>query len=162
MPKPWGNAGVYTVLASAPARSYGARYTALTVDDGIKEDYDVYIKLKTPKISSYLSDKFSENGYTINVELLRFLGVSDNTSFLAVLYSMAGILIAIIMFGSISLIYNAFAISVSERTRQFGLFSSVGATKRQIIRCVLFEGFFLSLIGIPLEYWLDRRHRFDL
>jgi putative ABC transport system permease protein len=132
--------------------SYSAPgYTALTVDDRIREDYDVYIKLKTPKnIYGYLSDKFSENGYTINSELLRFLGVSDNTSFLAVLYSMAGILIAIIMFGSISLIYNAFAISVSERTRQFGLLSSVGATKRQIIRCVLFEGFFLSLIGIPL------------
>lgn len=132
--------------------SYSAPgYTALTVDDGATEAYDAYIKLKTPKnIYNYLKTKFPENANTTNSELLRCMGASDNSSFNSVLYSLAGILIAIIMFGSISLIYNAFAISVSERTRQFGLLSSVGATKRQIIRCVLFEGFFLSLVGIPL------------
>ncbi|MGE5613078.1 MAG: ABC transporter permease [Bacillota bacterium] len=131
--------------------SYSAPgYTALTVDDGAGESYDVYIKLKKPEnIYNYLNDKFPENGLTTNNDLLRILGVSDNNSFTAVLYSLAAILIAIIMFGSISLIYNAFAISVSERTKQFGLLSSIGATRRQIIRCVLFEGFFLSLIGIP-------------
>ena len=54
------------------------------------------------------------------------------------------------MFGSILLIYNAFSISVSERTKQFGLLSSIGATKRQLLRSVLFEALFLSVIGIPL------------
>ena len=54
------------------------------------------------------------------------------------------------MFGSISLIYNAFSISVSERTKQFGLLSSIGATRKQMSRSVIFEALFLSLIGIPL------------
>ena len=54
------------------------------------------------------------------------------------------------MFGSVSLIYNAFAISVSERTKQFGLLSSIGATKRQLRQMVLFEAMIVSVIGIPL------------
>ena len=66
------------------------------------------------------------------------------------MYSLAVILIGIIMFGSISLIYNAFSISVSERTKQFGLLASIGATKRQLTGSVLFEALFLGCIGIPL------------
>ena len=54
------------------------------------------------------------------------------------------------MFGSVSLIYNAFSISVSERTKQFGLLASVGATKKQLRRMVLFEAFAVSIVGIPL------------
>ena len=59
-------------------------------------------------------------------------------------------IIGLIMFGSISLIYNSFSISVSERTKQFGLLSSIGATKKQLRNMVLFEGIIVSAIGIPL------------
>lgn len=85
-----------------------------------------------------------------HANLLRYSGVSQNDSFLRVLYSMAAILIALIMVGSISLIYNAFAISVSERSRQFGMLSSAGATSRQIRRSVFYEALVISGIGIPL------------
>lgn len=54
------------------------------------------------------------------------------------------------MIGSISLIYNAFAISVSERSRHLGMLASVGATKRQKRNSVLFEGFVIGLISIPI------------
>ncbi|MBR6006594.1 MAG: ABC transporter permease, partial [Clostridia bacterium] len=47
-------------------------------------------------------------------------------------------------------IYSAFSISVSERTKQFGLLSSVGATRSQIRSSVLTEALTLSAIGIPL------------
>ena len=54
------------------------------------------------------------------------------------------------MLGSVSLIYSAFSISVSERTRQFGLLRSVGATRGQLRRSVLYEAGVISAIGIPL------------
>ena len=54
------------------------------------------------------------------------------------------------MFGSVSLIYNAFSISVSERTKQFGLLTSVGATAKQLRKMVLFEALAVSAVGIPL------------
>ncbi len=79
-----------------------------------------------------------------------YSGVSRYDSFLRMLISLAVIVIGLIMFGSVSLIYNAFSISVSERTRQFGLLSSVGATKKQLKKMVLFEAFVVSIVGIPL------------
>lgn len=67
-----------------------------------------------------------------NTDVLMFMGISKYSAFYSVLYGLAAIVIVLIMFGSVSLIYNAFSISVSERTKQFGLLSSIGATKRQL------------------------------
>lgn len=54
------------------------------------------------------------------------------------------------MLASVFVIRNSFAISITEKTSMYGMLASVGATKRQIRRNVLFEGFILGLIGIPL------------
>ena len=127
-------------------------YTALTVQDGTGPDsYDCYFRLRHPAdVYTYLAARFPDGNTGTNEDLLRFMGVSDNTNFNSVLYSFAAILIVIIVFGSISLIYNAFSISISERTRQFGLLSSIGATRRQMRGSVLFEALVLSGIGVPL------------
>ena len=79
-----------------------------------------------------------------------YQGVSQYDTYSSSLYGMITILIVIIMMGSIALIYNAFSISVSERTVQFGLLSSIGATKKQIRKSVRFEALVLGLIGIPI------------
>lgn len=71
-------------------------------------------------------------------------------SVLKVLSGLMGILIAIIMFGSVALIGNSFSISVNERKRQYGLLSSIGATRKQLRRNVLYEASVLSAIGIPI------------
>ncbi|NLE24932.1 MAG: ABC transporter permease [Clostridiaceae bacterium] len=133
--------------------SYSAPgYTALTMaDDKDSYSFDAYLKVtKAKDIYSFMEQTFPEGGYNINQSLLRYTGSSNERSFNSVLYSLAAVLIVIIMFGSISLIYNAFSISVSERTKQFGLLSSIGATRQQMKKSVLFEAFFLSIIGIPL------------
>lgn len=83
-------------------------------------------------------------------ELLRAMGISRNVSYNQVLYGLGSVLIVLIMVGSVALIYNAFAISVSERSRQFGMLAGVGATSRQIYRTVLFEALVVGGIGIPL------------
>lgn len=59
-------------------------------------------------------------------------------------------LIAIILVASACPIRTAFSISVSERTKEFGLLSSIGATKKQIRKSVLFEALFVCAAGIPL------------
>ena len=114
-------------------------YTALTLPDPASPGrYDLYIQLARPKgVHAFLSTKFPEYGSTKNSDLLRFSGASDETTFNATLYSLAAVLMGLVLFGSISLIYNAFSISVSERTRQYGLLASVGATRRQMMQSVL-------------------------
>ena len=91
----------------------------------------------------------SDSSVSYNKNVLRMQGIgSDN--FMNTYLSLAAILIALIVIGSVSLIYNAFAISVSERSRQFGMLSGVGATSRQIRRTVFFEAFVVGALGIPL------------
>lgn len=60
------------------------------------------------------------------------------------------LLAVIIAVACISLIYNAFAISVAERSRQFGLLASIGASKRQLRLSIWLEGLIIAAIGIPL------------
>ena len=131
-------------------------YTALTVADrgaDGQSPIDCHFKMKNP---SAVYDFMKETGYTdvyhyaYNTDVLLYSGVSRFDSVTATLYSLAAIVIGLIVFASVSLIYNAFSISVSERTKQFGLLSSVGATKKQLRRMVIFEALTVSTIGIPL------------
>lgn len=126
-------------------------YTALTLPDGGGPDsFDAYVRVDPMKDTYDFLGGFPDHETKVNSDLLRFSGNSNENTLNAVLYSMVAILSAIIMFGSISLIYNAFSISISERTKQFGLLKSVGATKKQIMKSVLFEALVLSGAGIPL------------
>lgn len=131
-------------------------YTALTAADPKSAEQSpihCYFKLHKP---ARVYDFMKEMGYTqeyryaYNTKVLLYSGATRFDSFLTAFYSLAAIIIALIVFGSVSLIYNAFSISVSERTRQFGLLSSVGATKKQLRRMVLFEALAVSAVGIPL------------
>lgn len=85
-----------------------------------------------------------------NNSLLRYYGVVKDDSLHNMILGLSVVMIIIIMVGSISLIYNAFAISVSERSRHLGMLSSVGATKRQKRDSVFFEGAVIGVIGIPI------------
>ena len=51
---------------------------------------------------------------------------------------------------SVIVISNAFRVSASERMSQFGVLKSVGATKSQIMQTVIYEGLYLTIIGIPV------------
>ncbi|MCL2135989.1 MAG: ABC transporter permease [Coriobacteriia bacterium] len=143
--------GIYRRPGFEPLNAPG--YTAITIADSpatASTVFDVYITLSHPRsVYDYAQSAASPNNYMINRELLRYLGFSDSDSFNTLLYGMGGTLIALIMVGSVLLIHNAFAISLSERSRQFGLLASVGATKTQLRRSVLFEGACIGLIGIP-------------
>jgi len=85
-----------------------------------------------------------------NNSLLRYYGVTNNDNLQTTMFSLAAIIMSVVIVGSVALIYNAFAISVSERARHLGMLSSVGATKRQKRNSVFFEGAVIGIISIPL------------
>ena len=74
--------------------------------------------------------------YTYNNELLKWMGLTQNDYAKEMLYSVTGILIALIVAGTVIVIYNSFAISVSERKKQFSMLASTGATPGQIRKAV--------------------------
>lgn len=132
-----------------------AGYTAITCKED--ETYDmsvmtVRVKLQNPE---FQLDKFMQE-YDIkqevnqNWDVLMFSGIFKYNNIGGFVFTMGGIIVLIIMLGSISMIYSVFSISVSERTKQFGLLSSIGATKRQIKHCVYSEAATVLLIGVPI------------
>ena len=85
-----------------------------------------------------------------NTSLLALHGTSNYSNLINSMAGMLIIMLSLVSIACVIVIYNSFDISVMERKKQFGLFSSIGATKRQIKSTVLYEAMIVSLIGIPL------------
>ena len=87
--------------------------------------------------------------YGSNYYLNKIEGNILEDSSMRALVTVAAIVIAIIIVTSVFCIKNSFDISITEKTRQYGMLRSIGATKKQIKKNVLYEAFILGLIGIP-------------
>lgn len=127
-------------------------YTVITRSDAadMTGHYSLFITLDSPqKVNAYVDRFAGSMPFVLNEDVLRFYGVSENTLFNAIMFAVGGILVAIIMIGSVFLIYNSFNISLNERIHQFGILMSVGATARQLRNSVLFEGLCIGVLGIP-------------
>ena len=127
--------------------------TALTFADGNQSQAlsnRLYVKTDPASAVETLRDKGYGERCELNTDLLQCYGVSGYRSFFSVLTGICVVLVIIILAGSVSLIYNAFSISVAERAKQFGLLRSIGATRRQLRRSVFFEAGVISLMGIPV------------
>lgn len=146
----------YTVVGTCRRPDYeeasAPGYTLITkADDRTETDsFSLFVTLKNPRQVRAYVNSTGKHAYVLNDNVLRFMGISDDNLFNMFMYSMGGIVIAIIMLGSIFLIYNSFNMSLNERTQQFGILSSVGATAKQLRNSVLFEGFCIGMIGIPI------------
>ncbi|QIC04882.1 ABC transporter permease [Brevibacillus sp. 7WMA2] len=134
-------------------------YTIISyVDDNIigandRVDAAVVLQKVNPSLFAHAEDLAKQNQIETvqyNNGLLRYYGLSKSEASYSMMFSLSAIIMGVIMIGSVSLIYNAFAISVSERSRHLGMLASVGATKRQKRNSVLFEGIVIGLISIPI------------
>lgn len=138
-------------------------FTALTyVDEQLLMAGDlVNVSVVLNKVNNAIYDHASELAAEIGINpqlvsynhsLLRYYGSTQHDGLRTTMYSLTAIIMGVIIIGSVSLIYNAFAISVSERSRYLGMLSSVGATRRQKRNSVFFEGAVIGLISIPLGF----------
>ena len=139
---------------SVPDQSSTARVSppaVLSLDD--LGSFDIVVRLRKPAEVYDFAERYSQGfdmPHDFNHTLLRGLGVSENDNLVATINQSSALLIAVIVFGSVLTIHNSFAISVSERSRQFGILASVGATRRQLRRSVMTEGLVIGALGIPL------------
>ena len=135
--------------------SYSAcGYTAFTLDvnnnDGNVKLYVMFNKnKKIIKQSEELAKKMDYDGdINYNSTLLALYGESTYGNVMTTMVSMMMIMLVLVSIGCIIVIYNSFAISVMERKREFGLLSSIGATKKQIKKSVFYEALVVGVIGI--------------
>lgn len=88
--------------------------------------------------------------YTIHTDYLMYNGVQMSDGITRALYGFVAIILLIIVFASVFMIYDSFAVSYQQRARYLGMLASVGATRTQKRGSVYFEGFILGCIGIPI------------
>ncbi len=133
-------------------------YTCLTKLENIDQGkpIDVSILLKNPKDAYDFKEElkkhliFDISNVDTNDQLLQFLGEFKSERTTNFLNLIAGVVIGIIMFTSIFVIRNSFNISLTEKTKELGILASIGATRKQIRKSILFEGVILAIISIPL------------
>lgn len=135
--------------------SYSASgYTAFTVDvnsdNGNVNLYVMFNKNKNIiKQSEELAKELNYNGdINYNSTLLALYGESTYGNVMSSMGGMMIIMLSLVSIGCIIVIYNSFAISVMERKKEFGLLSSIGATKKQIKKSVFYEALVVGVIGI--------------
>ena len=129
-------------------------YTAFTLDvNNDKGSVNLYVMFnknkKIIKQSEKLAKELGYNNYiNYNSTLLALYGESTYGNVMTTMVSMMMIMLALVSIGCIIVIYNSFAISVMERKKEFGLLSSIGATKKQLAHTVFFEAVVVGVIGI--------------
>lgn len=137
--------------------SYSASgYTAFTLDvNSDKGNANLYVMFnKNKKIIKQSEELAKELNYdgdiNYNSTLLALYGESTYGNVMSSMGGMMIIMLSLVSIGCIIVIYNSFAISVMERKKEFGLLSSIGATKRQLSHTVFFEAVVVGVIGIIL------------
>lgn len=149
----------YTVVGFYDNMPYALSYEMGTFClTGGNQDYstltNVYLSMDGVSRSAEVQEKaaalFPNDDVLINTWLLRYMGIVSDSSIWDTFFGLVAVLAMVIAIACVSLIFNAFNISVAERVSQFGLLSSVGASRKQIRRAVMLEGMIVALIGIPI------------
>ena len=141
-------------------KPYTAIGDMLGIDGNLyKEVQDDYATGRDATKSGELKEKFAKERkkakyqFTSRRYLISLETDKRGTSFFGLKYVVA-IAIGIIIFTSVFCIKNSFDISITEKNKQYGMLRSIGATKKQVRKNVLFEATILALIGIPLGIFL--------
>ena len=90
------------------------------------------------------------NNADINFQLVVAYGQYEDFIFQRTMYIFMIIILIILSAFSAITIYNSFTISLQERKKQLGILRSLGASKRQLIKMLLYETLILSIISIPI------------
>ncbi len=150
---------IYTVVGTfSYATIFSSSYYITYMEEPI-ESAMVSLRYKNPMEYQVITDSLNgvEDGegdgnyaYYYHTSLLQLEGNAISSENQRMVYAMSLIIAFIIVITSVFCIRNSFAISITEKTRQYGMLASVGATPKQIRKNVLFEGTILGLIGIPI------------
>lgn len=154
---------VQRIVENNKALHDGQTLQAFFVQKAIREDkpVDLYVELAEganfqavyDPIQAYIpKDSIERNYPLVGVEY------SHNNSVFTIIYFFP---ICIVVMATVAFIFNTFQISIAERIRDITLLRTVGATKNQIKKMIVYEMWIFGGIGIPIGlvfgffgYWL--------
>ena len=128
---------------------YWSDILTLMPDDAFAdEEIPVFVRFdklsSLEKKSEELADAFGIDKFRISEAALACTkGLSNNLAFQFMLLLLGFLVECFTLF----IIRNAFNISIHERSYDYGILRCIGMSRRQIIRLILTEAFFLALVG---------------
>ncbi|MFA6867000.1 MAG: ABC transporter permease [Clostridia bacterium] len=129
--------------------SFSPGYSILTYKD--INVYDrAYIKLKNPKDALSLVDERS-NDIILNKDLLDVLIIQEGESVGNAIRIIAVILVLLVLIVAFVLIYNSYMMTLNERSKEYLLLASIGATNKQLLLFTLVENLILGLLVVPIS-----------
>lgn len=145
------------MYAGGVAGSYWAGFPAITVagagQAGDGPECQAWLAVSDPAATMTIMGRAFDLSAVVayeNSTLNRVTGFDLSRGVYATVLGFSGVVCLAVVLGSALLIRNSFAISVTQRTRQFGLLSSVGATGRQLRGLVLREALMIDAVAVPL------------
>ena len=106
----------------------------------LKKGYDVYTVV--PPLAERLGIDHDKAGYNFSYLYASLHGFENQLVF--------GIIIAFFMLVGALIIYNAFNVVIAKRTRHFGLLTLIGASRKQIRKCVYIEAMLNTAAALPI------------
>lgn len=131
-------------------------YSAFTLDTNENAgNVNLYVVFDSNRKIIKQSEKLAKDidynsSINYNSTLLALYGESTYGNIMSSMIMMIVIMLSLVSVGCTIVIYNSFAISVMERKKEFGLLSSIGATRKQLSYTVFFEALVVGTIGIIL------------
>lgn len=145
-----GKADVYCKYTKEGSKDYiNVTANILGVDEEIFRKFEIG-EFKDISINERGEIEKAKYNYNINFYLIDLETSPLNNNTVGGLGTVVAVVCGIIVFTSVFCIKNSFDISIAEKTKQYGMLKSIGATKKQIRKNVFFEAIILGLIGIPL------------
>lgn len=144
---------VYTYFSVTKNDKLNAFVTLKSTKDGLLKLENLTKKLDIPFSKLGITD--SNEYFKTNTDLLFLYGEMYNAGTYAIISLSVMLISTVLSVVCILIIYNSFAISVTERKRQLGVLSSIGATPSQIKKSVFIEAGIISLIAIPISFILS-------
>ncbi len=134
---------------SKAAGSFNA-FTGIGQETG---DFYAYVSCSEMTKSIYQNAEENRLAYggqnlDFHTELLSLYGITSGKGAVKLLLAVCALLF-LLLAASAAMIRNILSISLQERVQQFGMLSSVGATKAQKRASVYFEALLLGIVGIP-------------
>ena len=104
---------------------------------------------KAAKALPQLQQQYGEDAVHENLNVMGSAGQSNSTAFRTV-YSMAGVLFALVLLAGVLMISGTMNSNVAQRTRFFGMMRCLGMSKQQVVHFVRMEALNWCRIAIPI------------
>ena len=104
---------------------------------------------KAAKALPQLQQQYGEDAVHENLNVMGSAGQSNSTAFRTV-YSMAGVLFALVLLAGVLMISGTMNSNIAQRTRFFGMMRCLGMSKQQVVHFVRMEALNWCRIAVPI------------